>query len=158
MAAELRLPIPAGWIHVEPDDPDLLVMMAPPHSDTRGALRPVVGITRLDLGPSEEPPRERLLSHQTHLSQELRAIFEWSVVEDADVLDLSGHDVSYVRISHQRGQHCLVSELWTWLLGDQEWTITGTTPVDEYSIWCDVFEAIAGAFSPEEVWQERRAG
>lgn len=163
MATELQLPIPAGWEHIEPPQPDVLVIMrppAPPASSDGDAepLRPVAAITRLHLGASQDPPPERLLSHQRRLADQLCEILEWAIVEDADVHDLSGHDVSYLRIAHQTQGHALVTEVWTWILGDEEWSVTGTTPLEDYATWSDVFEAVAGAFAPEYVWQERRAG
>ncbi|MDN5894213.1 MAG: hypothetical protein L0H93_09325, partial [Nocardioides sp.] len=95
---------------------------------------------------------------QARLRDELTEILEWPETEDTDVLDLAGHDVSYLRISHQAAGHSLVTELWTWVLGDEEWTVTGTVSLEAYPTFCDVFESIADAFSPEEVSQRRRAG
>lgn len=150
MTGELHLPIPSGWIVVERPRPGIAVVMGPPATDTGPDHRPVVAITRAPHPPPSGPPGNHLPAHQTQLVADVVDAFPWPVVEERDVVDLDGHAVSYVRINHQANTLCLISELWTWVLGAEEWTVTGTTPLDQYPIWCDVFEAIAAAFSPDE--------
>ncbi|MDN5894060.1 MAG: hypothetical protein L0H93_08535, partial [Nocardioides sp.] len=61
MPTDLRLPIPHGWIHVEPPQPDLLVMMSPPGPQPEEHATPVAAISRLGLPVSTQRPGERLL-------------------------------------------------------------------------------------------------
>lgn len=64
-------------------------------------------------------------------------------VEDSDDYDLDGVPVSYVRLGHRLGSHDVVSERWSWLVGDVVVTLTGTVARVDYPDYADLFEDVA---------------
>lgn len=156
MESDLRLPVPAGWLQVAVPDSEVVAMTCP--RQHAGEVTPIAAISRHVLEESTGPAQERLRQVQSRLHRDVLAVFEWPEVEDRDVIDLGGHDVSYLRFGHQASGHCLVTEIWSWVLGGEEWSVAGTVALEDYPTYCDVFEALAGAFDPDEAWRHRRAG
>ena len=74
--------------------------------------------------------------------------YDAMVVEDEDSFDLAGHRVDYRRFGHCPGGVELVSEEWTWLVGDRRLVLTGTVAREDYLSVCDVFEDVAATVEP----------
>lgn len=154
-STDLRLPVPVGWLQVAVPDSEVLRMMCPRQHD--GEVTPIAAISRHVLEEPSGPPQELLRQVQARLRGDIHEVFEWPDIEDCEVIDLAGQDVSYLRFSHQASGHSLITELWSWIVEDEEWTVTGTVALEDYPTYGDVFEAIAGAFDPQEVWRHRDA-
>ncbi len=64
-------------------------------------------------------------------------------VEDADEFEMSGHTVGYERLGHQVGATDVVTDQWTWVVGDTAVVVTGTVARADYEDYCDLFEDVA---------------
>lgn len=64
-------------------------------------------------------------------------------VEDADAFEMSGHSVGYERLGHVVGATDVVTDQWTWIVGDTAVVLTGTVARADYADYCDVFEDVA---------------
>ena len=64
-------------------------------------------------------------------------------VEDADELDIDGRTVGYERLGHVVGTTDVVTDQWTWVVGDTAVVLTGTVARVDYEDYCDVFEDVA---------------
>lgn len=69
-------------------------------------------------------------------------------LEDEDAYELEGRPVAYARFGHRLGLAELVSEQWSWRLGQTGVTLTGTVAREDYADYCDVFEAVAATVEP----------
>ena len=65
------------------------------------------------------------------------------VVEDEDAFELAGRPVDYRRFGHRADGVELVTEEWTWRVGDRRLTLTGTVERADYLTVCDLFEDVA---------------
>lgn len=65
-------------------------------------------------------------------------------IEDADEFDLSGRTVGYERLGHVIGTTDVVTDQWTWVVGDTAVVLTGTVARADYPDYCDLFEEVAG--------------
>ena len=72
-------------------------------------------------------------------------------VEDEDRFDLGGHEVAYRRFGHRDHGVEVVSEEWTWRVGDVPHVLTGTVRREGYLDVCDVFEAAAASVDPGQL-------
>lgn len=64
-------------------------------------------------------------------------------VEDTDEFELSGRSVGYERLGHRIGTTDVLTEQWTWIVGDTAVVLTGTVARADYADYCDVFEDVA---------------
>lgn len=64
-------------------------------------------------------------------------------VEDSDEFELSGRTVGYERLGHRVGTTDVLTEQWTWIIGDTAVVLTGTAARADYADYCDVFEDVA---------------
>lgn len=64
-------------------------------------------------------------------------------VEDSDEFELSGGTVGYERLGHRVGTTDVLTEQWTWIVGDTAVVLTGTVARADYADYCDVFEDVA---------------
>lgn len=74
--------------------------------------------------------------------------YEAEVVEDEDSFDLAGREVGYRRVGHRAGGRELLSEEWTWSLGEERRVLTGTVAREAYLSVCDLFEDVAATVEP----------
>jgi hypothetical protein len=64
-------------------------------------------------------------------------------VEDTDEFELAGRTVGYTRLGHLCGATDVLTEQWTWLVGDTAVVLTGTVARVDYEDYCDLFEDVA---------------
>lgn len=64
-------------------------------------------------------------------------------VEDADEFELAGRTVGYERLGHRVGATDVVTDQWTWVVGDTAVVLTGTVARADYEDYCDLFEDVA---------------
>ncbi|QSR28183.1 hypothetical protein CFH99_21405 [Nocardioides aromaticivorans] len=64
-------------------------------------------------------------------------------VEDDDEFELGGRRVGYERLGHAVGATEVVTDQWTWIVGDTAVVVAGTVSRADYADYCDVFEDVA---------------
>jgi len=64
-------------------------------------------------------------------------------VEDADEFEMAGHMVGYERLGHRVGATDVVTDQWTWVVGDAAVVLAGTVARADYEDYCDLFEDVA---------------
>lgn len=64
-------------------------------------------------------------------------------IEDADEFEMAGRTVGYERLGHRVGTTDVVTDQWTWIVGDTAVVLTGTMARADYEDYCDVFEDVA---------------
>lgn len=76
------------------------------------------------------------------LAEAARSLDDFAL-EDADTVDLDGHDVAYRRFAHRIGPADVLCEQWSWLLDGYGVTLTGSVAREDYADHCDLFETVA---------------
>jgi len=71
-------------------------------------------------------------------------------LDDEDDYDLGGRGVAYRRFGYRLDRDELLCEQWAWLVGGVGYTLTCTVGRGDYADFCDVFEAVAETFEPDQ--------
>lgn len=147
MASTSFLTVPAGW-HRHPDPaPGVLVA-------ARGAAPPGSGVApELVLHRTEVPFRHTgdLSGWRAAALDALARALDSFALEDAEVIDLDGREVAYARFGHRGVGTDLVTEQWSWLVGESGLTLTATVALEDYADLCDVVEQVACSVEPRPV-------
>lgn len=130
--------VPPGWHQASEPAPGIQLATGCPETPPSG-FTPSAVLTW-------EPTDDRLPGVQLDLCHALRRSLDLVQLEDADIYDLDGRDVSYVRIGHRSGGIDLIAEIWTWLVDGVAWSLTTTVALADYPVYCDLFEELAGSF------------
>lgn len=68
-------------------------------------------------------------------------------VEDTDEFETDGGTVGYERLGHVVGTTDVVTDQWTWAVGDTAVVLTGTVARTDYEDYCDLFEDVAATLA-----------
>lgn len=120
---ELSLSLPRHWSTRDQPAPDVVLEARSPVVPASGVV-PELTVRTVPLDDLPTPPGGR-------------------DVEDADEFELSGRTVGYERLGHVVGTTAVVTDQWTWIVGDTAVVLTGTVARADYADYCDVFEDVA---------------
>lgn len=143
-AARSLQSLPAGWRLTAPGSGVLL--------SARPRVPPASGTTPT-LVLTGEPARGTLPDWADAVVDRVSADLASFDLEDGDDYAWGLHDVSYRRFSHRLDGTELISELWAWVVDGVGYTLTGTVAREDYADYCDIFEAVADTFNPDDLQQ-----
>lgn len=133
--AHLGISVPPSWRRRS--DPDHGVLVA-----ARATQVPPSGV-RPELVLRCSSVDDDLTAWREDAMGELADRLDDFALEDDDEFDLLGRRVAYRRFAHRVGAADVICDQWAWLAHGVGVTLTCSVAREDYSIYCDVFEAIA---------------
>lgn len=133
-----NLRVPANWQAQAAPKPGILLLMTPRAVPASG-LAPCItlSVAETDLN---------LVDHQSALRELFQEAFDRVDIEDADIYDYQGAEVSYLRFFHRTDQRDLIVEVWCWVATGRVWSLVASADHRDHPDFCDMFDDVAATF------------